>query len=53
MSEERNIEEQPTDNTLKSPDNHDSITESSDITDQSSEENMEVHHPHHVTHKKK
>ena len=50
MSEEQNIQEQPTNNSLRSTENE-NISE--DNT-QHNEENMEVHkHPHHVTHKKK
>ena len=50
MSEEQNIQEQPTNNSLRSTENE-NISEDNI---QHNEENMEVHkHPHHITHKKK
>ena len=52
MSEEENIEEQPTDNNSQ-PKENENVSEPSTINDQPTT-NMEVHkHPHHVMHKKK
>ena len=52
MSEEQNIEGQPTDDRPQSSENE-NVSDPSSINYQPST-NMEVHkHPHHVTHKKK
>ncbi len=55
MSDEQNIEEQPTDNSPQSrEENSKSLTDSQSQTIHPKLENMEVHkHPQHVTHKKK
>ena len=56
MSEEENIEDQPTDDSQQSTENENISEENIQHTTLNTqhEENMEVHkHPHHVTHKKK
>ena len=53
MSEEENIEEQPTDNLQQSTENNDSISEPSTINEPPSIENMEVHHHPDLHHKPK
>ena len=51
--EEKHIEEQSRDNNPKSTENNITVSEQSTINHLSQTENMEVHHPHHVAHKKK
>ena len=54
MSEDKNRQEHPTDNSPQPNGNNDPVSEQSSINEPSLTENMEVHkHPHHVTHKKK
>ena len=54
MNEEENIDDQPTDNSPKPPENNYNFSEPLIINEQQQSKNMEVHkHPHHVTHRKK